>query len=98
MQAYRNIIIFASALYLGFNGGSEGWYSAAVTAGTSAVQTYGEFLGVRYEYFTLNGVEQSYEVVDSRWMHFVKGSNWNRANNHNDRINFLMKELKNISK
>ncbi len=47
--AYRNIIIFASALYLGFNGGSEGWYSAAVTAGTSAVQTYGEFLGVRYK-------------------------------------------------
>ncbi len=57
-----------------------------------------EFLGVRYENFDLKGAQEGYEVIDNCWMHFVKGSNWNRSNNHNDRINYLMKELKNISK
>jgi len=41
-------IVIASALYLGFNGGSEGWYSEAVSQGTSDVQNYGAFLGARY--------------------------------------------------
>ncbi len=57
-----------------------------------------EFLGIRYENFDLNGAQEGYEVIDNTWMHFVKGSNWNKSENHNERINYLMQELKNISR
>lgn len=45
----RGMVVQMSALYLGASGGSEGWYSEAVSQGTSAVQNYGAFLGARYK-------------------------------------------------
>ncbi|MBW8890096.1 MAG: glycoside hydrolase family 140 protein [Fibrobacteres bacterium] len=44
----RGMVVLMSALYLGYNGGSEGWYAAAVSAGADAIRDYGAFLGVRY--------------------------------------------------
>lgn len=46
--AERGVVAFISPLYLGFAGGSEGWYTAATAAGASAIQTYGAFVGARY--------------------------------------------------
>lgn len=46
--AKRGMVVLLSALYLGYNGGGEGWYSAAAGAGADAVRDYGAFLGARY--------------------------------------------------
>jgi hypothetical protein len=56
-----------------------------------------EFLNIRYINYSA-GAEDFYEVVDEKWMHFVKGSNWNKNKNHQERIDYLTKELENISK
>jgi len=44
----RGMVVLMSALYLGYNGGGEGWYAAAVSAGPDAIRDYGAFLGARY--------------------------------------------------
>lgn len=46
--AKRGFVVLMCPLYLGSGGGSEGWYAAAVAAGTPAIQAYGAFLGARY--------------------------------------------------
>jgi hypothetical protein len=46
--ASRGVVVLMCALYLGFGGGDEGWYAKAGTAGTTAIQSYGAFLGARY--------------------------------------------------
>jgi hypothetical protein len=45
----RQMVVLMSALYLGFEGGDEGWYQSAQAAGPQQVQRYGEFLGARYQ-------------------------------------------------
>jgi len=47
--ADRGMVVFLAPAYLGFNGGSEGWYQEMSTAGTGALTTYGRFLGNRYQ-------------------------------------------------
>lgn len=47
--AARGMVVFLTPAYLGFNGGSEGWYQEMSTAGTAALTTYGKFLGDRYK-------------------------------------------------
>jgi hypothetical protein len=44
----RGMVVLMSALYLGYGGGGEGWYAAAVSAGPEAIRDYGAFLGARY--------------------------------------------------
>lgn len=44
----RGMAVLAVPLYLGYGGGSEGWYNAAVSAGAEAIKDYGAFLGARY--------------------------------------------------
>lgn len=34
-----------------------------------------------------------YSLIENSWMHFQRGSNWNKANNHNERIDKLMSIL-----
>ncbi len=46
--ATRGIVVLAVPLYLGYGGGSEGWFTAASAAGTTAIRDYGAFLGRRY--------------------------------------------------
>jgi hypothetical protein len=53
-----------------------------------------EYLGMSYTNFG----EDFYEVIDKTFMHFVKGSNWNKSKGHGKRLKYLFKELKNISK
>ncbi|HET6148607.1 MAG TPA: DUF4038 domain-containing protein, partial [Polyangia bacterium] len=45
----RGIQVLAFPAYLGYQGGSEGWYAALVANGTSRLTTYGTFLGNRYK-------------------------------------------------
>lgn len=56
-----------------------------------------EFLWIRYSEYSINGVIDFYEIIDNVWMHFIKGSNWNKNKNHAHRINFLTRELERIS-
>jgi len=44
----HGVIAMVSPLYLGFNGGNEGWYAAAQEAGAMAIQMYGAFIAARY--------------------------------------------------
>lgn len=46
--ANYGMVVLAVPLYLGYGGGSEGWFAAASTAGTEAIRDYGAFLGRRY--------------------------------------------------
>lgn len=46
--AKRGMVALTSAAYEGVNGGSEGWYSAMVSAGASNVQAYGAAIAARY--------------------------------------------------
>src|SRR6185295_16982948 len=45
----RGIQVLAFPAYLGFNGGSEGWYTALQANGASRLTSYGTFLGNRYK-------------------------------------------------
>lgn len=56
-----------------------------------------EFLWIKYKEYSLNGMVDFYEIVDNVWMHFIKGSNWNRNKNHTRRISYLTDELERIS-
>jgi hypothetical protein len=56
-----------------------------------------EFLDLQYKYYTVEGYEDFYEIIDNTWMHYVKGSNWNDNKNHSLRLEFLNKELERLS-
>lgn len=56
------------------------------------------FLGLEYVNYSVNDIVDFYEVIDKSWMHFVKGSNWNRNSNHLPRIAYLREELERKSK
>jgi hypothetical protein len=45
----HHIVVLMSALYLGYEGGDEGWYVKATAAGASTIQAYGAFVGARYQ-------------------------------------------------
>lgn len=47
----RNILVLLLPSYMGFNGGSEGWYSQMVTNGATKMRNYGTYLGTRYQQF-----------------------------------------------
>lgn len=55
---------------------------------------------LKFEYgnFSYEGINDIYEIVGSSFMHFVKGSNWNRNPKGNERQDVLLKELQRISK
>lgn len=57
-----------------------------------------EYLNVFYTEYETEGLKDFYEVIDNTWMHFVKGSNWNKNKNHSIRIEYLTNELERISK
>lgn len=49
-----------------------------------------QFYSEQYEY--IDG-DDSYSIVDGKWMHFRKGSNWDNNPNYNERIDQLMSIL-----
>ena len=55
---------------------------------------------LKFEYgeFNYEGVNDTYEIIGSSFMHFVKGSNWNRNPKGSQRETALMAELQKISK
>jgi hypothetical protein len=44
----RGFVVLLTPAYLGYDGGTEGWYQEMVAAGPDAMRTYGEFVGERY--------------------------------------------------
>ena len=57
-----------------------------------------EYLWIKYSEYSVNGNVDFYEIIDNVWMHFIKGSNWNKNKNHVERIKYLTSELEKISK
>lgn len=47
--AARGMVCFITPTYLGFGGGSEGWYSVLVSNGATKVQNFGAWIGARYK-------------------------------------------------
>jgi Protein of unknown function (DUF4038)/Putative collagen-binding domain of a collagenase len=50
--AERGILVLLTPSYLGWGGGSSGWYDAMAENGTAALRRYGQYLGRRYRNFT----------------------------------------------
>ncbi|HEY3499968.1 MAG TPA: glycoside hydrolase family 140 protein [Polyangiaceae bacterium] len=46
-----NIAVLLSPAYLGFNGGTEGWYQVMVQNGVETMRDYGRYVGERYAGF-----------------------------------------------
>ena len=46
--AQKGMLVLLTPCYLGYNGGSEGWWSEASSNTTEACRGYGQFLGARY--------------------------------------------------
>ena len=46
--ADRGIVVFLFPAYLGYNGGSEGWYQEMVNNGTAKLNAYGRYVGNRF--------------------------------------------------
>ena len=44
----RGFVVLLTPAYLGYDGGTEGWYQEMVAAGPDAMRRYGEFIGERY--------------------------------------------------
>lgn len=57
--AAHGMLVLMTPAYLGYDGGSEGWYQEMVANGPAKLRTYGRFLGRRYARFAnivwLNG-------------------------------------------
>jgi hypothetical protein len=49
--AEKGIQVLLTPLYLGYGGGGEGWYQAALEGGLAKVRDYGRFVGNRYKDF-----------------------------------------------
>jgi hypothetical protein len=47
----RGFLVLLVPSYLGYGGGSEGWFQEVKTAGPDAMRTYGRYLGNRYRDF-----------------------------------------------
>ena len=52
------------------------------------------YLSISY----VNYDDDFYEFIGGKFMHFIKGSNWNGNPNHKNRLNFLFKELERVSR
>lgn len=50
--ADKGMVVFLTPAYLGFNGGSEGWYQEMSANGTTKLTNYGKFLGNRYKNYS----------------------------------------------
>jgi hypothetical protein len=50
--AQKGFLVLLVPSYLGYGGGSEGWYGEMVANGTAALRAYGRFLGRRYRNYT----------------------------------------------
>jgi hypothetical protein len=50
--AERGLLVLLTPSYLGWGGGSSGWYDAMAANGTAPLRRYGEYLGRRYRNFT----------------------------------------------
>lgn len=77
---WKNIAVILSPMYLGFGGGSEGWYSEIVTNGTTKIQGWGSYLGNRYG---------AYDNI--MW---VMGGDFNPPQNGIDALNAFVTGLK----
>ena len=56
------------------------------------------YIDFRYGNFNYGGIEDSYEILDNSFMHFIKGSNWNGNPKGEQRNEALVAELQKISK
>jgi Protein of unknown function (DUF4038)/Putative collagen-binding domain of a collagenase len=50
--AEKGLLVMLTPSYLGYDGGSEGWYAAMVANGPDRLRRYGEYLGRRYRDFS----------------------------------------------
>lgn len=48
----KGFLVLLVPSYLGYGGGTEGWYSEMVQTGTTKLREYGRYLGQRYKDFT----------------------------------------------
>lgn len=55
-------------------------------------------LTFEYGSFVYDGINDIYEIIDRTFMHFIKGSNWNRNPKGDQRQFVLLEELQKISK
>lgn len=55
---------------------------------------------LKFEYgdFNYEGINDTYEIINEQFMHFIKGSNWNGNKRGSERQSALEKELQKISK
>ena len=49
--AQKGILVMLTPAYVGYNGGSQGWYQEMSANGTAKLQAYGLYLGNRYKNF-----------------------------------------------
>jgi hypothetical protein len=47
--AQRGILVLMTPTYMGYNGGSEGWYAEMVANGEAKLRTYGQYVGNRFK-------------------------------------------------